>query len=257
MPPIQNRTRSLSAVTPVLTIFLILAAAGCARTPPGVTTASGSQVIITVQFAGAISPSDYYVVMFNPVTTAGQSTGPEPAVAAPWGINSSTPDSATAFVLFTENPSLPDLPAAISNEDYYVYAVNQSNPLQYSPLSALTQVTAVNGSTLQFEIPLSEIPTTDVTTGSQAGYMQVCIMATDNITQIPSPQDNVPPRNLGVLGTGLSSFFTLPINQSTPASQTVSGEVFLDGPAGSLEGTTQPALQITYYSVQIVGVPST
>ena len=235
-----------SAVTTLLAVSLF-AASGCAKSPSSTPASSGTQLIITMTVAGKINPNYFYFVLFNPVAQANQTTGPIPVVGIPWG-NGFATGAFTSFLRY--DPSQP-------NSGYGMYqTVPGTNLLQFSPLAAPTQFTPVatqpNQNQLQFQIPLSAIPTQGMT----ASNLQINFLATDRIVNNPNDPGT---KHIDALGdtrqsSQINSFLTIPTSTSgfyNNASATEpSGDVMLVG-SGVNQNDEIQDLDITDYSIEV------
>jgi hypothetical protein len=200
--------------------------------------------------AGHINPNYIYFVLFNPTSTPQQSTGPIPVIGIPWG-NGFATGAFTAFLRY--DPSQP-------NSGYGMYqVVPGSNLLQFSPLTAPTQFTPVasepNQNQLQFQIPLSEIPTSSGT-ASSASYMQINILATD---RIPTNPNDPGTKHYDALGDGrissqINNWVTIPTTQSgffnNSSGLEPQGDVMLVGSGVNTSDEVQD-LDITDWSVEV------
>lgn len=161
-------------------LALSLLPAGCAKSPPGQTSGTGPQLILSMTVAGRIRPDYSYFVLFNSANDTSGTTGPIPVVSTPWGNGFATGRASgnglTHFVRY--DPSQPQ-------GGFGVYAVvpgSDARTFQY--LGAPVQATATN-STLQFRIPLSQLATQAIPAGSLRA-IQVNFLATNIIPQDPN-----------------------------------------------------------------------
>ena len=225
----------------------LLAASGCAKSPSTLPGTSGTQLIITMTVAGKINPSYVYFILFNPVAQANQTTGPIPVVGIPWG-NGFATGQFTAFLRY--DPSQP-------NSGYGMYqVVPGTNLLQFSPLAAPTQFTPVatepNQNQLQFQIPLSAIPTNGVT----ASNLQINFLTTDRIVTNPNDPGTKHIDALGDtrLSSQINSFITVPTSTTglfnNSSALEPSGDVMLVG-SGVSTGDEIQDLDITDWSIEV------
>lgn len=236
--------------------------AGCARIPPGVNTATGPQLIITMQVAGQINPTDYYFVLFNTTSTPAASVGPIPVIASPWGNGFATGDI-TQFLRF--DPTQP-------SNGYGMYiVVPGTNNLSFSPLPGPVQYTTVasGGSTLQFQIPVSELATSSIA-AADITTVQVNFLAMNYIETI---QNDPTTKLFNALGDASVGDINEPITILTTQphvydllnspSVEIPGPVMETGPSGIIgkitdNSQTQPSgvgtdadLQIVNWSIQV------
>jgi len=245
--PISRWPRVRQVILPTILATGLLAVSGCAKSPSTLPASSGTQLIITMTVAGHINPGYTYFVLFNPVAQANQTTGPIPVVGIPWG-NGFATGAFTAFLRY--DPSQP-------NSGYGMYqVVPGTNLLSFAPLAAPTQFTPVsnepNQNQLQFQIPLSAIPTGGVT----ATNLQINFLATDRIVTNPNDPGTKHIDALGDtrLSSQINSFITVPtatsglFNNSTALEP--SGDVMLVGSGVSTSDEIQD-LDITDWSVEV------
>ncbi len=158
---------------------LLLLPLSCAKSPPGASTA-GPQLIITMTVAGSINPQFFYFVLFNNANDSTGSNGPVPVISIPWGNGFATgrtsPGGLTQYVRY--DPSQPQ-------GGFGVYAVNPASLLDQPGYLGVPVQESVTNNTLQFQIPLSDLATAAVPTGS-INYIQINFLATNSIPVDPN-----------------------------------------------------------------------
>lgn len=267
--PIKTLSTSRRAtVTALLTSALVLAAAGCARTPSGVSTSTNGVLLISMTVSGNINPNDFYFVLFNPIPASqvNSTTGPIPVIADnPWGNGFAT----GPFTTFMEIS-----PALGQGTGYGMFGVPNTNQLPpFTQLAAPIQSTPIvfSGSgaspstSIQFEIPISEIQGS-----SDAADLQINFISTDRLPASGTGGS----KNIDALGNtaggDLNEFLTIPLGISASYTDTGAGstgngaiepidDVATVGPAG-LDGpytSTSPSdpsadLDISNYSIQVI-----
>jgi hypothetical protein len=202
--------------------------------------------------AGAINPDMYYFVVFNTSNDANGTAGPVPVVAPPWG-NGFIAGSATQFVEYHRT-----LPA----DGYAVYSfVSGSSLQQYTAIGVPTQDTPITtgANTLQFRLPLSQLAYGTIA-AADIHNIQVNFLATDRIPANPLDTSAKLFDALGdsSFGSGqLNNYITISTDQATTYSNATrniepSGDVQRTNGSGGYSTTTEPDLDITGWSVQIV-----
>ena len=152
--------------------------AGCAKAPSGGITspASGPQLFVTLTVAGRINAAYYYYVLFNINNTPSQSnsgpTGPVPVVAPPY-VNGFAAGAFTNYVEYNQG-----VPGGTGFGFYSIdAALRQPNYLGSSGYLVASQA---SGATLSFQLPLSFLATSTVTT-DQIQTLQVNFVTTNAV----------------------------------------------------------------------------
>src|SRR6476469_9309364 len=78
-----NPMRQSSLARRGLAAFLLLAVAGCAQTPTGVTGPPPRQLLLTETVDGVIAPEDFYYMAMD--FSGDPARGPVPVIGPPWG----------------------------------------------------------------------------------------------------------------------------------------------------------------------------
>jgi len=185
-PPKFTR-RTLLAAVPALLL------AGCAKAPSGGITSptSGPQLLITMTVAGRINPAYYYFVLFNVNDTPNGNnsgvTGPVPVVAPPY-VNGFAAGAFTNYVEYNQG-----IPGGTGFGFYNIdAALRQPNYLGSTGYLVTSQVL---GNTLSFQLPLSFLATSTVTT-DQIQTLQINFVTT-NI--VPVQPDSTAPKYFDAL----------------------------------------------------------
>lgn len=159
-------------------------AAGCARTPPGVNSNNGAQLIVTMTMAGPPLPpspqNDYYFVLFNAFNGAVPNPGPVPLVSTsnetgqPNWFNGFGAGQFTAYVEINNNlPSTYLLYQAIPG-------VVNTPPTPGNLIGPVTVLPPPAPNTLAFQIPVSDLATSTIPV-SQLNAMQINMIAQNSL----------------------------------------------------------------------------
>jgi hypothetical protein len=200
--------------------------------------------------AGTINPNYYYYVIFNNADDATGATGPDPVIAPPWG-NGFCAGAATQFMLYNQaNPG----------DGYLGYAFTPGTNLQqYTAIGPPVQdVPPAGGSTIQFEIPLSELATSAMPAG-HTGPIQINMINTD---VVPVNPNSTAPKTFDALGNTLpgsgqlNDYVTIQTGTAATYNNTSDpiepeGDVVVTNGSGGYSQTNNPNLDIVGWSVQV------
>jgi hypothetical protein len=204
--------------------------------------------------AGQIRPDYDYFVLFNTTNSPAGSQGPIPIVAPPWG-NGFAAGQFTSFIRIDQTQP---------NSGYGVYAVVPGSnlrsfnyigsPVQFTPVTAGT-------STIQFQIPISELATSTIS-ASQISTLQINFISTN---RVPIDPNDTSPKLFDALGDatqigGVNDPITISTAQSrvyqnsdfvsNPVQHEPSGDVTQAG-NGIFIPANDPDLDIVNWSVEV------
>jgi len=225
---------------------------GCAVTPPGVASATGPQLLITMTVAGQINPQFYYFVVINNAGDPNGANGPGPVIAPPWG-NGFVAGAATHFIEYHQS-----LPV----DGYEVFEfLPGTNLQQYTALGVPSQDTPVQAgsSSIEFKIPLAQLATPTIAAPSISS-LQINFITTD---RLPVNPNDTSPKLFDALGNSnygsgeINDYITINSQQAATYSNSLdaiepTGDVQQTNGNGGYTNFVEPDLDISNWSVQVV-----
>lgn len=214
-----------------IVIAAILAAAGCARTPPG-GAVSTRRLVIDVRVAGRINPNYFYYIAFDNDSDAND--GPQAVVGPPWGNGWGT-GTITHFMQFDD--SLPQ-------GGYGVYRIPDTTLLGKVYLGAPANfiTPGPSGDTLHFVLDLDQILVAPQTSANDVQTLEINFITTDVTPNDPS---FVGPRRWDALANNSSNtFIRLNVTPGRVISNTTEGIE----PEGDV---ADPDLDIVDWSIEV------
>lgn len=187
----------------LLLLLSIMLLANCAKFPSE-SVVSFKRLTFTMTVAGQINPNYIYIFALRPTNVLNPTDqGPLPVIAPPWG-NGLMAGNCAYFVQWSPTTS----PA------YTLYQFKDSTLQQFFPIGipvTYTDVPSTGGSTLSFELDLSQIaPTADL--ASQYQSIQINYLTMDR-----APQGTTGTKVWDALGNGndpsqVNTYITVPLN---------------------------------------------
>jgi hypothetical protein len=185
------KMRSLFRVT--IASLILLAAAGCANTPSGVTGPPPRELILTLTVAGVIAPEDFYYFAMD--FSGDPARGPVPVIGPPWG-NGWGAGSITHYVLVHGNQAqvFRIRPGTNLLESDFI-----GSPFDYRP--------PVNSGTLSVTLDMNTL----ITPTSSVTFANVNFITTDVVNVDPRFNG---PKLVDAFGDNGTHFVPIPIRTS-------------------------------------------